>query len=81
MITQTGYIWLMELDVVSFLENSDKAAESAEQDQTAHICSLILLYTLRKINESAKGRKRVKCVQISLSAMSNIHVLLLYPAK
>ena len=28
----------------------DKEKESAEQDQTARMCSLILLYTLRKIN-------------------------------
>ena len=32
-----------------FLEkNNNIAAESAKQDQTAHTCSLILLYTLRK---------------------------------
>ena len=29
---------------------SDGEAESAEQDQTAHMCSLILLHTLRKMN-------------------------------
>ena len=27
-----------------------RAAESAEQDQTARMCKLILLYTLRKMN-------------------------------
>ena len=30
-------------------EIDDRAAESAEQDQTARMCSLILLDTLRKI--------------------------------
>ena len=30
-------------------ETNDRAAESAEQDQTARISMLILLYTLRKI--------------------------------
>ena len=30
---------------------TNKTAESAEQDQTARMCSLILLYTLRKINQ------------------------------
>ena len=35
-------------------EVSDRAAESAEQDQTARTGSLILFYTLRKIN----GRER-----------------------
>ena len=29
---------------------NDRAAESAEQDQTARMCMLILLYTVRKIN-------------------------------
>ena len=29
--------------------SNDKEVESAEQDQTARMCRLILLYTLRKI--------------------------------
>ena len=33
---------------VSLSEINDNAAESAEQDQTARMCRLILLYTLRK---------------------------------
>ena len=44
----------MALDGVSLTEIKDKAAESEaeseEQDQTAHMCSLILLYNLRQIN-------------------------------
>ena len=28
----------------------DRIAESAEQDQTARMCRLILLYTFRKVN-------------------------------
>ena len=28
----------------------DRVADGAEQDQAAHTCSLILLYTLRKTN-------------------------------
>ena len=33
---------------ISFREIIDKVAESAEQDQIARMCSLILLYTFRK---------------------------------
>ena len=33
---------------VSLREISDSEAKSAAQDQTAHMCSLVLLYTLRK---------------------------------
>ena len=32
---------------VLFTEFNDIVAESADQDQTAHMCSLILIYTLR----------------------------------
>ena len=34
--------------------NYDKTAESAEQDQTARMCRLILVYTLRKINSKPR---------------------------
>ena len=34
---------------------TDKTAESAEQDQPARMCRLILLYTLRKMNP-CRGR-------------------------
>ena len=34
----------------SFFEISVRAAYSVEQDQTARMSSLILLYTLRKLN-------------------------------
>ena len=35
---------------VSSAETNERTAESAEQDQTAHMCTLILLYALRRIN-------------------------------
>ena len=43
-ISQTRKTW------IEFHETGDRLAESAEQDQTAHTCSLILLYTLREIS-------------------------------
>ena len=39
-----------QLNGVSFTETDDRIAESADRDDTARMCSLILLYTLRKIN-------------------------------
>ena len=36
------------LSEVPLTEINERAAESAEQDQTARMCRLILLYTLRK---------------------------------
>ena len=39
----------MALDTVSLTKN-DRAAENVAQDQTARMCRLILLYTLRRIN-------------------------------
>ena len=43
------------------IESKDRVAESAEQDQTARKCSLILLYTHRKMNpRSGKARVRIK---------------------
>ena len=39
----------MASEGVYMIHISDKAADSAEQDQTARRCSLILLYTLRKM--------------------------------
>ena len=38
----------MALDGVSLAETIDRASESVEQDQTARMCGLILVYTLRK---------------------------------
>ena len=35
---------------LSFTESIDRISESAEQDQTARMCRLILLYSLRKMN-------------------------------
>ena len=40
----------MALYEFSMTEFNDRATESAEQDQTARMCSLILHYTIRKIN-------------------------------
>ena len=40
----------MALNEIPVTEISDRGEESVEQDQTARMCSLILLYTLRKIN-------------------------------
>ena len=40
----------MASDGGSLTEYNDGTAESAEQDQTARMCWLILVYTLRKIN-------------------------------
>ena len=39
----------MESDKVPSTDIYARAAESVGQDQTARMCSLILLYTLRKI--------------------------------
>ena len=48
-------------DWVSFTRIYDGTAESVEQDQTARMCSLILLYALRIINQwLRKGMIRVK---------------------
>ena len=44
----------MVLNWVPFTEMIDGAAESAQQDQTARMCSLILLYPLCKINSWSK---------------------------
>ena len=41
---------LMTFDGVSLKKFNDTAPESAEQDQTARTCRLILLYTVRKVN-------------------------------
>ena len=41
----------MVLEGILLIEINDRAAESAERDQTTRMCSLILLYTLRKINK------------------------------
>ena len=49
-IIQTYFCWLKSTNSVSLTETITREAESAEQDQTAHTCRLILLFTLRKIN-------------------------------
>ena len=38
----------MALDGISLAETIDRASESVEQDQTARMCRLILIYNLRK---------------------------------
>ena len=40
----------MALDRVLLTEISEKATKSVQQDQVAHMCRLILLYTLPTIN-------------------------------
>ena len=40
----------MVFEGISLPETIDKASESVEQVQTARMCSLILIYTLRKFN-------------------------------
>ena len=53
----------MAWDAVPLIERTEKAAESAEQDQNARTCSLILLYTFRKIEPIfAIGMMRVKVI-------------------
>ena len=41
------------MDGLSRTEINGLTLERAEQDQTARMCSLILLYTLRKINATS----------------------------
>ena len=55
----------MALESVSLTDTNDRPAKSVKQDQTAHTCRVILLYTLYKINPlvsnariTAKGEKR-----------------------
>ena len=45
--------WLYDV-VVLLTELNKRASESAEQDQTARMCSLILLYTLRETNLTSR---------------------------
>ena len=47
------------LNSVSLMKLNDRATKSEEQDQTARMRGLILLYTLRKI-KSRKSRSMVK---------------------
>ena len=59
-------------------EISDRLAESADQDQTARSCSLILLYTLRKITDLLQKPRRgfaPICLQI-LHQINTISVCL-----
>ena len=49
------FITFMALDEVPLIVIRDGAAECVEQDQSAHTCSLILLYTLRKINPLSRS--------------------------
>ena len=39
---------MLKLTMSSKTEINDRAAESAEQDQTLRMCRLILVYTLRR---------------------------------
>ena len=50
-VTQADFNSLIILDVVvSLTENDNRSVQSAEQDQTALMFSMILIYSLRKIN-------------------------------
>ena len=47
-ITQTNFKWINGIGLGFFLvEINDRSAESVEQDHTARMCSVILLYTFR----------------------------------
>ena len=72
----------MALDGVSRAEITDKASESVERDQTARMCRLILIYTLRK-NKSVvangnirfkKHRKDELSLQISIQSADRTEV-------
>ena len=47
---------------VSLTEINDRTVESAEQDQTARMCRLILLYTLRKYKSMVRSLKQFQDV-------------------
>ena len=48
--------WLISNIWVSVTELNVEVAESAEQDQTARMCRLILIYTFREINLWSKAK-------------------------
>ena len=50
----------MALDGILLAETIDRVSESVEQDQTAHMCRLILIHTLRKFSPWSRTRIRVK---------------------
>ena len=45
----TDFNWIIAWEV-SVTKIDNKVAESEEQDQTARMCSLILIYTFHKLN-------------------------------
>ena len=47
----------MILNRISWAETDGRIAESADQDQTARMCSLILIYTLRQNNSMVASGK------------------------
>ena len=49
-----NWVWLKELN------DSDRASESVEQDQTARMCKLILRYTSQNITMDADSKIRIK---------------------
>ena len=49
-IIQTNFKRKIALDEVLTSKTYNGTAECVQQDQTARTCSLILLYTLRKVN-------------------------------
>ena len=53
-ISQTYFEFGIKLDGVSLALTNDRSGESAEQDQTARMCRLILLYSLCKIKPKSR---------------------------
>ena len=63
---------------VSLSGIDDKAAESAEQDQTARMCRLILLYTLRKIYQFRERKDSSQCTSVVQSnSMKQVHFIVM----
>ena len=70
---QTYFICEMATDVGFFLTVvNDREAEGAEQDQTARMCRLILLYTSSKINLLSQTSGWEQAIQNSISDLHHI---------
>ena len=71
----------MVLGCVSWTEIHNRTAESAEQDQTARMCRLILPYTLRKINPRS-SREKYKLIimikKITFPLLFHVTLLILH---
>ena len=49
----------MPLDGISFTKFNDRVTENGQQDQIAHLCKLILLYTLENTRKSMVVNDRI----------------------